>query len=234
MEENEPAEHSPDSVFLTAVLFETVLGLLAILLGWIVGPDARAMIPKLNLSEIFPAYASTAIQWEAIQPIASGVLYGLLASVPILVLIEVFRRLPWKPVRDLERLSDEGMIKALLELRPAEMAVISICAGIGEELLFRGWLMYWLIDSWQELGGAEVSPALAITAGLIGSSIAFGLVHPISKLYVVLAAVMGVYFGALVLWTGNLLVPIVAHAAYDAIQLIIASRGTSEPHAAQP
>ena len=32
---------------------------------------------------------------------------------------------------------------------------------------------------------------------------------------------MGLYFGALLLWTGNLLIPIAAHAAYDATQLII-------------
>ena len=48
--------------------------------------------------------------------------------------------------------------------------------------------------------------------------------HPITKLYVVLAALMGVYFGVLMLWSGNLLVPIAAHAAYDAVQLILTAR----------
>jgi membrane protease YdiL (CAAX protease family) len=35
---------------------------------------------------------------------------------------------------------------------------------------------------------------------------------------------MGLYFGGLVLYTGNLLVPIAAHATYDAVQLIMTAR----------
>jgi hypothetical protein len=35
---------------------------------------------------------------------------------------------------------------------------------------------------------------------------------------------MGLYFGSLVLFTGNLLVPIAAHATYDAVQLILTAR----------
>jgi membrane protease YdiL (CAAX protease family) len=48
----------------------------------------------------------------------------------------------------------------------------------------------------------------------------FGLAHPMSTTYVVLATVVGVYLGGLLLVTDNLLAPIVAHAAYDFVALV--------------
>ena len=208
MEETEQSEQSPDEVFLTAVLFESALAGLALLLGWMLGPSARAMVPEFNPAELWP--------------ILMGVLYGCLAAIPILLVVELIRRIPWEPVRELERLTDDGMIKVLLQLRPTELIVISICAGIGEELLFRGWMMYWLAEG-ASMGAAAPTP-IAIGAALIVSSIVFGLFHPITRLYVVLAALMGLYFGALVIYTENLLVPIAAHATYDAVQLIMTAR----------
>ncbi len=199
---DEITEQTPDDVFLTAVVFESALGVLALLLGWMLGPDPRAMIPELD--------------WENLQPIVSGVLYGLLAAVPILGVIEIVRRLPLEAVRKLEALSDDTLIKTLLQLRKSELIVISLCAGIGEELLFRGWMLYWFAGATGEATPGVFEFAIA----LVGSSIAFGLMHPITKLYVFLAALMGIYFGLLVLLTGNLLIPIVAHAAYDAVQLL--------------
>lgn len=212
VDESEPTEQSPDEVFLTAVLFECALGGVALLLGWMLGPSARAMVPQLDLSQLWP--------------ILVGVLYGAFAAIPILLVVELIRRIPWEPIRELERLTDDGMIKALLQLRPAELIVISICAGIGEELLFRGWMMYWLAEgatASASAAGSAPTP-LALGAALVVSSIVFGLFHPITKLYVALAAFMGLYFGALVIYTENLLVPIAAHATYDAVQLIMTAR----------
>ncbi|TWU56383.1 CAAX amino terminal protease self- immunity [Rubripirellula tenax] len=221
MDDTEAGDQSPDDVFLTAVLFESALGVLAILLGLWLGPDPRAWVPEIDLS-VF----AIPVDWEALIPIGTGVGYGALAAIPMLVAIDLLRRLPWEPVRELERLSDDGLIKSLLQLRASEMIVISLCAGIGEELLFRGWLMYWLADGWKlaDEASVAVSPEFALGAGLVGSSIAFGLVHPLTKLYVVVATVMGFYFGGLLIWSENMLVPITAHATYDAVQLMLSSR----------
>jgi membrane protease YdiL (CAAX protease family) len=206
MEDTQPTEYSHDEVFLTAVAFETALAMVAILLGWTLGPSARELVPELS-----------AVDW---WPVASGLLYGCLAAIPMLVVIELIRRIPWEPIQQLERLADDGMFKVLLELRPSELIVISICAGVGEELLFRGWLMYWVMQ------GADVAipTEVVLVVALLVSSVIFGLFHPITPLYVVLATLMGLYFGALVLVTGNLLVPIAAHATYDAVQLIMSAR----------
>ncbi len=205
---NETPEQTPDDVFLTAVLFESSLGLLALLVGWMIGPDARAMVPDLVV--------------ENAKPIGMGILYGCLAAIPLLIFIELVRRIPLEAIRRLDRLGDDGMIQLLLQLRPVELILISVCAGVGEELLFRGWLMYWLAGGTSGMAGSPSNLELGIA--LVGSSIAFGMVHPITKLYIFLAALMGLYFGALLIYTGNLLVPIAAHAAYDAVQLLIASR----------
>ncbi len=216
MDEPQPESQSPDEFFLTAVLFEMALGLIALGLGWWIGPDPREMIPPFDP--------------DAVGPIVSGVLWGLLATVPILIFMEIVRRIPCEAVRKLERLSDEGMMQTLLSLHPLEMIAISLCAGIGEELLFRGWLMYGVADTYQwlagfsSLGDHPAATAVGLTVALVLSSVAFGLVHPITKLYIVLAAVMGLYLGALVIGTGNLLIPITAHAAYDAVQMLMAAR----------
>ncbi|MEM7454095.1 MAG: type II CAAX endopeptidase family protein [Planctomycetota bacterium] len=207
----ETTEQTADEVFLTAVVFESALGVLALILGWALGPDPRALVPELNLE-----------QW---WPIASGLMYGALAAVPILVIIEGVRRIPWEPIRELERLSDDPMIGTLLSLRPVELILISICAGIGEELLFRGWMLNWFAG----VGGTTEPSQFEFGLAVVGSSIAFGLMHPITKTYVVLAALMGVYFGVLLLWTENLLIPIAAHATYDAVQLIWTARQQDEP-----
>ena len=210
-EENENAEQTPDQVFLSAALFELALAAIALFLGWALGPSARATVPEFSPDDIWP--------------ILSSILLGCLAAGPILLVVEVLRRIPWEPIRELERLTDEGMIKTLLNLRPAELIMVSICAGIGEELLFRGWLMYWLADGIGLTGIAgPADSAAALGGALVISSLVFGLFHPITKLYIILAAFMGAYFGGLVLYTGNLLVPIAAHASYDAVQLIMTAR----------
>ncbi len=80
-------------------------------------------------------------------------------------------------------------------------------AGFAEELLFRG-LIQAALGDW-----------LSPTTGLIVAS-ACGLAHPITVGYATVVTVAGFYSGGLWLWSGNLLVPIVAHAAYDFVALV--------------
>src|SRR5262249_55630916 len=100
------------------------------------------------------------------------------------------------------------------EIRPtfrhctlAELAAVSVAAGIGEEMLFRGVLQA-LFTRW-----------LGTWTGVVLASLLFGLLHPITALYVVLAAICGVYIGMCWIATDNLLVVMVAHALYDFIAL---------------
>lgn len=200
----EEPDETPDSVFWTAITVELGLGFVALILGWLSGVDVRQWIPRPESSQL--------------GSIAGGLGLGLLAAVPMLIAIELIERIDWEPIRKLKSLEDMPAISSLLTLKRRELITISVAAGIGEELLLRGWLMAWL------LGPVESATPLLMAFALLGSSVAFGAMHPITWTYSVIAGLMGVYFGALVLWTGNLLIPIVAHAAYDAVHLLLAKR----------
>ena len=102
-------------------------------------------------------------------------------------------------VRSIRQLFVEGLKPIFGNLSPIEITVISLAAGIGEELLFRGVLQ------------AEM--------GLVPASVIFGLLHMGGSGTLVFGCwvmLMGGALGGLAIWTGGLLAPIVAHAVYDA------------------
>lgn len=201
-DETEPVEQDPQPFLLTAVVLELALGLVAIGLGWIWGADPRDLVPEIGEP------------WR----LAGGIGWGLLAALPLLIVIQLLERLPLEPIRNLQRETEERLLAMISGFSLLELGLISLCAGVGEELLFRGWLMMSLagpIEQWQ---------TGTLAAAVVLSSIAFGFAHPITRSYVVITAVIGVYLGVLLVWTGNLLVPITAHAFYDFVQLALASR----------
>ncbi len=85
---------------------------------------------------------------------------------------------------------------------------ISVLAGLGEEMLFRG-----LIQD-------VFSSSLPLWMAVALASLLFGMMHAVTPTYAVLAGLMGAYLGWLYLATGNLLGPIVAHAVYDFVALV--------------
>jgi membrane protease YdiL (CAAX protease family) len=248
-DDDDDEQATPDSLFRTAVAVEGGLGVVALLLGYLFGPDPRMLVPTP----------------EQVAPLVGGLLLGVLATFPLLLLMAVIRRIKHPAIKELDQLSEHPMIELMLKLGPWELLVISLCAGVGEELLFRGWLMPAIsqllqadavrllpaveegtVRQWWAFGGyaAEVASGTSeysafswvgftswwaqsvgweLTAAWVVSSVAFGFVHPISKLYIAITGLMGLYFGVLLILSGNLLIPIVAHALYDAIQLWSAS-----------
>lgn len=92
-------------------------------------------------------------------------------------------------------------IKAIFDnMRLMDFVILSLLAGIGEELLFRG--------------------ILQVKFGIIVASIIFGLMHSVSFAYVVAAIVMGFYIGGIYYGSGSLLVPIQIHFIYDLAALV--------------
>ena len=86
-------------------------------------------------------------------------------------------------------------------------AGLSVCAGFGEELAFRGYAIPAVI-----FAGGSVPVALALTSG------AFALLHSYQGvLGVVRTGVIGVTMGAVFLHTGSLWPPIVAHILIDLV-----------------
>ncbi len=104
--------------------------------------------------------------------------------------------------------------------------MLSLTAGICEELLYRGYLLHFL------LGALELSlPA----AWLVGA-LAFGLAHLYQGWRGILAsATMGLVFGLLAIGTGSLFVPMILHAVLD-LQVLWMYRPDldGEPEASPP
>ena len=63
---------------------------------------------------------------------------------------------------------------------------------------------------------------------IVGVAILFGLLHAVNAAYAVLATLMGLYLGWLWMATGNLAVPIVAHAVYDFLALVFSRAGENQ------
>ncbi len=147
------------------------------------------------------------IEWNA-----AGLAWGVAATAPMLAGYWMCVWLPIRPLRRLARLV-RWLLRPLLEgSRWPELLLISAAAGLGEELLFRGLV--------QNLGQAW----LGTLWGLALASLLFGLAHPLTRWYIAIAALIGLYLGWLWLATGNLLAPIVAHGLYDFVVLLVMAR----------
>jgi membrane protease YdiL (CAAX protease family) len=199
---NDPlAEPPPAHLLPMAAAFEGAAALLALALGWLLGHPPLAMV--------------------VCTP--SALLWGAAAALPPLLLLIPCVWFPVGPLRQLLRVIDEMLVPMFATCRGIDLAIISILAGIGEELLFRGVL--------QEASAALIGGTAGRYAAWIGTSILFGLAHWITPLYALLAGLIGLYLGWLLLFSGNLLLPIVAHAGYDFLVLVYLVRIRHRPRA---
>jgi membrane protease YdiL (CAAX protease family) len=186
LEAPEESVVEPGQTVLFAVSVEGGLGLLALALGWLLGSNP---------------VASLEWTWAALG-------WGLLATIPPLAAMLWCTHSSLPSCRRLTGIVRDHLLRFFAQCTPLDLAGISIAAGIGEELLFRG-LLQALLASW-----------LGIWAGLILASLLFGLLHFITPAYALFASLMGAYLGALWLWSDNLLAPLVTHAVYDFVTLL--------------
>ena len=143
------------------------------------------------------------LRWQAVD-----VAWGVAAVIPMLVgfawLLQSETAFPARI-----RMFFEHVIRPVFgDWSLFQLAIISVLAGFCEEALFRGALQ----------GG--LSAVTGTIPALLIASIAFGLAHPISKEYILAAALVGLLLGSLMIVTGNLLSSIVAHGLYDFCALI--------------
>lgn len=178
-------------IVLLAILFEGALIGVAFLLGWLLNVDPLA-------------------RWRWSY---EDTLLAAAATLPMLVLFAVCLFWPIAPLRRIREFADEVIRPYLGPCSLIELAIISVLAGLGEEMLFR----------------AVAQPAFTawtghVWLGLLLASLLFGICHAITAFYVVLAAVLGAYLGWLMEETDNLLVPALAHALYDFVALVVLLR----------
>jgi membrane protease YdiL (CAAX protease family) len=145
-------------------------------------------------------------------PSALGLLAGLFSLVPLLVLFFACLRSQAAPCVRIRQLFERSLMPMFERSTPLDLMLISALAGLGEEALFRGVLQ------------VSAAAAMGDVVGLLLASVLFGLAHAVTAFYVVLASVMGLYLGLLLLWSGDIWVPVVAHAAYDFFALLYLQR----------
>jgi membrane protease YdiL (CAAX protease family) len=105
---------------------------------------------------------------------------------------------------------------ACRELRPIfvdmgwlQLLVLALLAGVGEELLFRGFLQPWLAGY------------LSAELGIVVAAVVFGILHFASVQYFLLTTVLGLAFGVTYWSSGSLLMVMVWHGFYDLLVFLI-------------
>ncbi|WP_286222145.1 CPBP family intramembrane glutamic endopeptidase [Marinobacter apostichopi] len=87
------------------------------------------------------------------------------------------------------------------------LVALSIVAGVGEELLFRGAVQGWLTQS------------MGAVAAIAVASVLFGLVHYVSFTYFLVATGLGLLLGIAYALSDSLALVMIWHAIYDVIAL---------------
>jgi CAAX protease family protein len=178
---------SPRKIVQLASAFEGGLILLAVVIGWIFRLEPQSWI---------------AWTWRDFA-------LGLLATIPMLVGLLIMRRIRRGPLGRLNSVVDQTLVPLFGHCNLLQLVLISLLAGVGEELLFRGAIQS-LLGNW-----------FGSPTGLIVTSVVFGLLHLITPTYGILAGCIGLYLGWFAIASGNLLGPIVAHGLYDFLALAL-------------
>jgi membrane protease YdiL (CAAX protease family) len=180
------------TVVLMAVLIEGGLLAGASLMGWMLEQP-----PLLHF-----AWAPEAALW------------GAAAAVPLVGFFFLFLRWPVGPLKRIRHFSDNVIRPLLAPCTLLDLFGISLLAGLGEEMMFRGVV--------QEAFSSWFNPWV----GVIVASVLFGLMHLITVTYALLAALMGAFLSGVYLYADhNLLAVIVTHALYDFVVLLWLLRG---------
>jgi membrane protease YdiL (CAAX protease family) len=177
-----------------AVIVEGGLALVAAVLAWLFGVPIREQIAPLG------------------PPLAWAVARGLMITLPMLAVF--WWLMHWdRPALSQLREQVRWLVGEMFpDGRWGQLALVALLAGVGEELFFRGVVQYLLID-WTNA-----------FVGLLVASLVFGAAHALSKLYFLLATLIGICFGWLVLQYNDLVAPMVAHSVYDFVALLYISR----------
>jgi len=185
----EPEEDQPgrEVIIIFFVFFEAGLAPLSLGLGWLLG---HRPLERFGWS-------------------VRDATWGIAAAIPLILMFVAMLRWPVGPLRWSKKFFDTEVAPLLASSTWWEIAMMSVSAAVGEEMLFRGVLQ------------PALSGWLGVPGGLVVTSLLFGLLQPISIVYVVMTTFLGLYLGIeslqiKVAWFvgGNLLMVMVTHAVY--------------------
>ncbi len=134
-----------------------------------------------------------------------AVSYGIFGTVPLFLMYLALEHVSAEPVLKIRKLMLDLLGPGLSRYHWTDLLILAAIAGTSEEVVFRGVMQPWMESAW------------GITAALIGSNVVFGLVHALTPLYALLAALVGIYLGLSMDYGGerNLLTPVIIHGLYD-------------------
>lgn len=173
------------SFFWRAILLEGSLLWIAWLLAWCLG---------------VPLFAD--FRWEA-----KGAWIGLVSVLPMLAFLGWILRSEHPPFVEIRDCCDSLVRQCFGKESWFSIALLSVVAGVGEEVLFRAVLQ----------GGLSIHTDPVV--GVLAASFLFAACHALTKGYFAASFCIGIYIGVVWQAAGNLLVPIVAHAVYDFLAL---------------
>lgn len=192
---------------------------LSLLTGWswvVVVLAVPAVSPRVRAGDL-------GLAW----PSGSGAVWAIAATVALLVLFGATAIAIRRYVQSGKPLPGQARFAALVPETTAERrvaALVTLTAGISEELLCRGLLIATLVGVF----GLSVLPAAAVAV------VMFGLAHLYQGATGVLGtALVGAILTALYLGSGSLLLPILVHIGLDARSLLLARVPTATPVAGE-
>ena len=211
---NESEDRLPkSSIFWPGLFFQTALGFIGILLGWLLGQDTDRILDFDNFK---------------LKKFASEVGFGLLATLPMIGVVFLILKSNLAPARRLQETVDKLVFHIFKFDTALRLLLLAIAAGVSEEILFR-WAIQGSLQSFFDF-------RLSWLVALLIASIIFGAVHLITFEYFLLASLLGVYLGGIWIATDSLIIVMVAHTAYDfaALLYVVRIRGDrSAPLAAE-
>lgn len=160
-----------------------------------------------GLSLLFATPLAPQFYWSA-----KDTVIGLAGTLPLVAMLWWFMKTPRAMIARFRQSQIEFFAQIGFRFTPARILFMALFAGVFEELLFRGVL---------QTGAAKVMP---MVTAIILSNLIFGLIHWRTGLYALIAGLVGAWIGVLFAITGNLLAPIVTHAVYDIVALVVTAR----------
>ena len=169
---------------------------------------------SLILVAIFLGWVANIDPFEHLYFSETAIAYGVIGTLPLFLMFLSLEKLQGESVVKIRKLLLNTLGPGLHSYHWSDLLILAAIAGIAEELLFRGVIQPWIENSW------------GITTGLIASNIVFGLVHAVTPLYAVLAALVGIYLGLSLDYSGdrNLLIPVIIHGFYDFLAFVALMR----------
>jgi membrane protease YdiL (CAAX protease family) len=152
-------------------------------------------------------------RWETVEDFlldfAIGVVFYIVSYILLLALGYWMGLGGASQIKEAKKMID--MLGPQSGLSMAAFVLLSVTAGLVEEILFRGYLQ-------RQIGAITGN----IYAGLVGSAVLFGLAHGYEGARrMVLIGVLGAMFGLLALWRKSLRPGMMGHALFDSLQGVL-------------